>query len=70
MKTADNNAMAIAYEGNDFDCLETAYNNDGKTSYKDIMNAFVKETRAGMTALCHGHHRRASSALNGLCLGK
>ena len=44
MKTADNNAMAIAYEGNDFDSLETAYNKDGKTAYKDIMNTFVKET--------------------------
>ena len=44
MKTADNNSMAIVYEGNDFDSLETSFNKDGKTGYNDIMNAFVKET--------------------------
>jgi hypothetical protein len=43
MKTADGNSMAICYEGNEFDSLEPDYCKDGKTSYKDIMNSFVKE---------------------------
>jgi hypothetical protein len=44
MKTADDNAMAITYDGNEFDSLEPGFSKDGKTSYKDIMNSFIKET--------------------------
>ena len=36
--------MAICYEGNEFDSLEPSYSKDGKTSYRDVMNAFVKDT--------------------------
>jgi hypothetical protein len=44
MKTSDGGAMAITYEGNEFDSLEPTYSKDGKTLYKEIMNAFVKDT--------------------------
>lgn len=35
--------MAIVYEDDEFESLESAYDKDGKTSYADIMNCFVKE---------------------------
>ena len=44
MKTADNNSMAICYEGNEFDSLDPSFSKDGRTSYRDIMNGFVKDT--------------------------
>ena len=44
MKTADDNSMAICYEGNEFESLEPSFTKDGKTAYRDIMNGFVKET--------------------------
>ena len=44
MKTSDGNAMAVIYDGNEFDEIVTSFDEAGKTIYKDIMNEFVKET--------------------------
>jgi hypothetical protein len=43
LKTEDGNAMAIIYDNNEFDSLESSYDKDGKTGYSDIMNGFVKD---------------------------
>jgi hypothetical protein len=43
MKTADGKSMAIVYEGNDFESLDPGFVKEGKNSYNDIMNVFVKE---------------------------
>nr|MCR5670637.1 hypothetical protein [Butyrivibrio sp.] len=44
LKKADGTAMAIIYDGEEFEALESCYDKDGKSSYADIMNAYVKET--------------------------
>ncbi len=36
--------MAIIYDDDEFCSLESHYDKDGKTNYKDIMNVFVKNT--------------------------
>ena len=44
LKTDIGNALALVYDNGEFESLEPGYSRDGKKSYIDIMNVFVKET--------------------------
>jgi hypothetical protein len=54
IKTQDGSSMAVIYEDGEFQSLESGYSKDGKTSYSDIMNDFVKEIikTGGNTSIC------------------
>ena len=43
IKAENGHSMAIIYECDDFDEIVFNYEKDGKTSYRDITNSFVKE---------------------------
>jgi hypothetical protein len=44
LKLEDGNSMAILYEDDEFNALESSFEKDGKQGYKDIMNDYIKET--------------------------
>ena len=56
LKLEDGNSMAILYDENEFDALESSYDKDGSHGYKDVMNNFVKDSiKSGGDSEIHRH---------------
>ena len=43
LKTADGGAMSVSFDNGEFEALDAIYSKDGKSTYSEIMNDFVKE---------------------------
>ena len=44
LRLEDGNTMAILFDADEFDALESEFEKDGKKAYKDIMNDLIKDT--------------------------